>query len=83
MTRIVAFFIIALGFIPVANIVSFIAILVTWPMTEMAKGNKFSPFKDITGMTPKEVFGPDPTWGDKLLEYLEGNFLEKKKKDKA
>lgn len=83
MTRIVAFILIGLGFIPIANLAVFISILATWPMTEADKENKFSPFKDITGMTPREVFGPEPTWGDKLMEYLAGNFFEKKKKDKA
>lgn len=83
MTRFVAFILIGLGFIPMINIATFVAILITWPMMEVDKENKFSPFKDITGMTVKEVFGPKPTWGDKLIEYLAGNFFEKKKKDKA
>lgn len=83
MTRIVAFILIGLGFIPVANLAGFVAILAVWPCTEADKENKFSPFKDITGMTPKEVFGPEPTWGDKLMEYLAGNFFEKKKENRT
>jgi len=31
-------------------------------------------------MTPKEVFGPKPTWGDRLFEHLTGNFFGKNKK---
>ena len=80
LARIWAYLLIILGFIPLANICVFTAMVCTYPFSVMDKENKISLFKDITGMTPKEVFGPKPTWGDRLFKHLTGNFFGKEKK---
>lgn len=80
MPRLVAFLIAVLAFTPAANIALAIALLAIWPFAEADKDMKLSPFKDISGKVSEEVFGPEPTFGERIINWLVGNLWKEKKK---
>ena len=80
MPRLVAILIAALAFAPVANIALAIALLMIWPFAEADKDMKLSLFTDISGKKPEEVFGPEPTFGERIINWLVGNLWKEKKK---
>jgi len=80
MPRMIAIIIACLAFTPAANVALAIALLAIWPFTETDKDMKLSLFKDISGKKPEEVFGPEPTFGERTINWLVGNLWKEKKK---
>lgn len=78
MPRLIAILLVIAACLFPLNIILFGVLLVIYPFAEADKSFKLSPFKDITGMKVEEVFGPKPTIGERIINFLVGNLWKGK-----